>query len=69
MVDRGGGALTMPAELGDPGLEVGARGGEPAWWRTWKIIRDHLRRVTQQRPRQPRRRRHPRVPLAPHLRR
>ena len=69
VVDRGGSGMTILAELGDPDLQWSARDGEPAWWKDLQIIRDQLRRVTNNGPTSRGGGGAPRVPLAPHLRR
>jgi hypothetical protein len=69
VVDRGGRGMTILAELGDPDIQWSARDGEPAWWKDLQIIRDQLRRVTNNGPTARGGGGTPRVPLAPHLRR
>ncbi|MGD9763478.1 MAG: hypothetical protein AB7V27_07185 [Candidatus Binatia bacterium] len=45
VVDRGGGGITILAELGDRDVRWEG-GGEPAWWQDLETIKRHLRRVT-----------------------
>ena len=69
VVDRGGSGITILAELGAADLRWEARGADPAWWKDLEIIRDQLRRVTNNGPSSRGGGGSPRVPLSPHLRR
>jgi hypothetical protein len=69
VVDRGGSGITILAELGAPDIRWEARDSEPAWWKDLEIIRDQLRRVTNNGPSSRGGGGTPRVPLPAHLRR
>lgn len=67
LVDRGGGGLTILAELGNPEIRWPRNGSEPADWQDLEIIGDHLQWVDNNSPSTIGGGGTPRQPLAPPL--